>query len=71
MYVSRALPLPIVCALFYAVLYVAGKVPAPNMNRLNEVGQATRSVTTGAAHTAGEVAGSAASGYRNGAEREP
>ena len=63
MYVFRAVQLLIVCAMFYAVLFVAGKVPAPDMGRVQTVTQGFKDATTGTAATAGEAAGSAVGGY--------
>ena len=55
MYVARAIQLMIVGALFWAVLYLGGKVPGPDQERLGRIGQAVHDAVVGASQTAGEA----------------
>lgn len=55
MYVARAVQLLLVGVLFWAVLYLGGKVAGPDRERLAVIGQAAHDVVVGVAQTAKEV----------------
>ena len=55
MYVSRAFQLLVVGALFWAVLYLSGKVSGPDRGRLAVLGQAAHDVVVGVVQTGREV----------------
>lgn len=54
-YVQRAVQLVIVGALFWAVLFLGGKVAGPDPARLGAIGQAARDAVVGVADTARAV----------------
>ena len=56
MYVARAVQLLLVGALFWAILYLGGKVAGPDRERLAVIGQAAHDVVVGLVQTAKEVA---------------
>ena len=58
MYVWRAVQLVVVGIMFWAVLYLGGKVAGPDQGRLERIGQAVHDLVIGVTETAEEVASS-------------